>query len=200
VSEAVSDAETTSDDLEERLAAIERRLDAICQEVETATNRDIPLLKGTVRAVIGTEIETIDDLPAAGRAFGQEFVDCKEQLSQIEAQLEVLEQTADRSTKAEKIATVLAFASNKGGDAAKVTVTPAEIRGCTGVSRRYAYELVDTVAAEVDGVAVREAKQVQTSSGTERKGKALLVDCEEVHDVSGTVKEFTTGDGGGAGR
>jgi hypothetical protein len=47
---------------------------------------------------------------------------------------------------------------------------------------------------------VREAKQVQTSSGTERKGKALLVDCEAVHDVSSAVKEFTTQDGGGAGR
>lgn len=41
--------------------------------------------------------------------------------------------------------------------------------------------------------------RVQTSSGTERKGKALLI-CDAVHDMNGAVKEFTTGDGGGAGR
>lgn len=187
MSEAVSNDEAKADELKARLAAIERRLEAIHQEVETATNRDIPLLKGTVWAMIGAEVETIDELPAAGRAFAEELDERRERLSEIEGHLEVLEQSTNRSTKAEKIATVLLFASNKRGHKAKVTVTPAEIRGCTGVSRRYAYKLVDKVAAEVDGVAVREAKQVQTSSGTERKGKALLVDCEAVHDVNGAV-------------
>lgn len=43
----------------------------------------------------------------------------------------------DALTKAEKITAVLVFAQNKAGDDGKVAVTPAEIRGCTGVSRRY---------------------------------------------------------------
>jgi hypothetical protein len=75
-------------------------------------------------------------------------------------------------------------------------VTPAEIRGGTGVSRRYAYDLVDTLAVDVDGIAVRESQQVKTGSETEREQKALLVDCEQVHDVSEAVKEFTTRGGG----
>jgi glucose-1-phosphate thymidylyltransferase len=66
----------------------------------------------------GYEIETIDDLPAAGRALGQEFIEHGDRLSQIEGHLEVLEQSTDCSTKAKKIATVLTFASNKRGDKA----------------------------------------------------------------------------------
>jgi len=93
---------------------------------------------------------------------------------------------------------VLAFAQNKAGESGKVAVTPAEIRGCTGVSRRYAYDLVDAVAADVAGVQVRESKRVRTGNGTERKQKALLVDCERVHELDDAVNSFTTtnrGDG-----
>jgi hypothetical protein len=55
---------------------------------------------------------------------------------------------------------VLAFAHNKANGTDKVAVTPAEIRGCTGVSRRYAYDLVDTIATDIDGTRVRDPKQV----------------------------------------
>jgi hypothetical protein len=162
--------------------------------VQTATNRDIPLLKGTIRAIIGTEIETIDKLPAAGRAFGQELVEREERLSQMEAHLGVIHQSTDRSTKAEKVATVLSFAANKADDSGKVAVTPAEVRGCTGVSRRYAYDLVDVIAAAVDGSRVRESQGVTTGTGTEHKQKALLVDCDRVYVVEEVVNSFTTGD------
>jgi hypothetical protein len=138
-------------------------------------------LKGTIRAIIAAETETIDELPAAGRAFGQELVEREERLSQLESHLEVIHQSTDRSTKAEKVATVLSFAANKADDSGKVAVTPAEIRGCTGVSRRYAYDLVEVIAAAVDGVRVRESREVTTETGIEHKQKALLVDCEFVH-------------------
>jgi|AntDeeMetageno51_2_1112566.scaffolds.fasta_scaffold05005_1 hypothetical protein len=34
----------------------------------------------------------------------------------------------------------------------KVDVSPAEIKGCTGVSQRYAYDLVDEVGADIVGI------------------------------------------------
>jgi hypothetical protein len=160
--------------------------------MQTGATRDIPLLKGTVRAIISAEIDSLEELPAAGRAFGRRVVDREERLSQVEARLDVLGRHSDASTKADKIAAVLAFAQNKAGGG-KVAVTPAEIRGCTGVSRRYAYDLVDAIAEEVAGVRIREGGTVQTASGTERKPKALLVDCERVHDQREAVKQFTTG-------
>lgn len=194
------DTETDARELRERLAALEERVDALASTLETATNRDIPLLKGTVRSIVDADIETIEEFPAAGRAFGRHCAERDERLREVEARVEVLHTHTDASTKAEKFAAVLSFAQNKADSRGKVAVTPAEIRGCTGVSRRYAYDLVDSIAAEVDGVAVRESQQVQTGSGTERKGKALLVDCEQVHELRGAVKEFTTRDGGDSGR
>jgi len=196
VSEAHSGADSERDEIKERLAVVEGRLDAIQREVQTATNRDIPLLKGTIRSIVAAEIETIDELPAAGRAFGQQLVERGERLSEVEAQLEVLQQSTDPSTKAEKVTTVLAFAANKAADGGKVAVTPAEVRGCTGVSRRYAYDLVDAIAADVEGVQVRESQQVTTGSGTKHKQKALLVDCDQVHGLAKAVNSFTTEEGG----
>lgn len=196
MSEAHASGDGEREAFNDRLTALEQQLDALQLEVATATNRDIPLLKGTLRAMLHGEIETIDELPAAGRAFGRAVVARGERLSQLEAQVDVLQQSTDPSTKAEKVATVLAFAANKAAADGKVAVTPAEIRGCTGVSRRYAYDLVETIAADVDGVRVRESKQVTTGSGTKHKQKALLVDCEAVHGLNEAVNSFTTPNGG----
>jgi hypothetical protein len=195
VSETRPTPDGERDEIAERLAVIEQRLDAIQQELEIATNRDIPLLKGTIRGIVATEIDTIDELPAAGRTFGEQLVARGERVSEIEGRLEMLKQSRDPSTKAEKVATVLAFAANKADSDGKVAVTPFEIRGCTGVSRRYAYDLVETIAADVEGVQVRESKQVSTANGTKHKQKALLVDCEQVHGLADGVNSFTTGEG-----
>lgn len=184
-----------NEDVLERVAALERSLEAVQTELRDATNRDIPLLKGTLRAIMATEIDTIDEFPAAGRAFGQRLVQQEERLAETEAQMEVVSEHSAKSTKAEKIAAVLSFARNKADKNGKVAVTPTEIRGCTGVSRRYAYDLVDAMAAEVDGVSVRASHRVQTGTGSKRKQKALLVDCDQVHGLKDTVNEFTTGGG-----
>ena len=185
----------------ERFQMLEARLQELETDLQTAINRDIPLLKGTIQSLLDAEIDTIEDLPAAGRTFHQDVVDRTERLEQIEARLKQLDQYAERSTKAEKIATVVAFARNKAGSEGKVAVTPAEIRGCTGVSRRYAYDLLETIADELAGVEVRHPTQVTTGSGTKRKPKALLVDCDVVHTDSVGVNSFTTSsndEGGGS--
>ena len=41
------------------------------------------------------------------------------------------------TSKAAKYQTVLAFAQNNHSGTGKVAISPAEIKGCTGVSRRY---------------------------------------------------------------
>jgi len=114
----------------------------------------------------------------------------------VERRLDRLGDVGEEATsKEEKFAAILAFAANKRNGSPKVALSPQEVKGCTGVSRRYAYELIDEMAAVVEGVEVREATQVKTGSGTERKGKALLVDCEAVHHDDGGVNQFTTGGG-----
>ncbi|MDL0118511.1 hypothetical protein PNQ29_03270 [Halobacterium salinarum] len=182
----------------DRMAALERQLAAVQTELQTTTNHDLPLLKGTLRSLLDVDGESVAEFPAAGHTLGQQIAEYEQRLEQLEARLDVLDQHRDASTKAEKIASVLAFAQNKADSDGKVAVTPAEIRGCTGVSRRYAYDLVDAIADDVEGVQIREGHQVQTGSGIERKSKALLVDCERVHELNESVNQFTTPNGGEA--
>jgi hypothetical protein len=188
-------------DLERRLDAVEEAVHDLQETVSLATNRDIPLLKGTVRSLVDADIESLDELPDAGRTFRRCCADREERLQAVESHLEALgDAGAANSTKAEKYSAVLSFAHNKRNGNAKVAVSPAEIKGCTGVTRRYAYDLLDEMAADVAGVQVREAHQVETGSGVKRKGKALLVDCEDIHaDVVG-VNQFTKGGDGSNGR
>lgn len=52
---------------------------------------------------------------------------------------------------------MLAFALNNRNGRLKVAVSPQEVRGCAGVSRSYAYELIDTMGEDVTGATVRES-------------------------------------------
>jgi hypothetical protein len=81
---------------------------------------------------------------------------------------------------------------NKTSGNGKVALTPHEIKGCTGVSRRYAYELMDAIGEIVDGVRVREADPSSSKGGSARKGKALHVDCELLRNKGSNVSSFTT--------
>ncbi len=187
-----------TDSLAERVATLETTVTALCDRLDAATNRDIPLLKGTVRAIVDAEIDNIGELPDAGRAFHRDVATHAERLDAVEKQLTALGDIgAAKTTKEEKLAAIVTFAQNKGGNqSATVAVTADEIQGCVGVSRRYAYELIDDAAATLDGARVREATDVQTSTGVEHKKKALLVDCESVHGLDEAVNSFTTPNGG----
>lgn len=180
--------------LEARLEEVEATLANLRAELMTATDRDIPLVKGTVRSILATDIETIEELPDAGRSFRAEIDDLAARLETLEERVAALGDVGtEPSTKEEKYAAVLAFAANKHSTNGKVAVSPTEIKGCTGVSRRYAYDLMDAMGTDVTGVQVREPQRVTTGSDVTHKQKALLVDCERVHANAGVVNQFTTG-------
>ena len=183
-----------SDAVEDRVAELEAEVAELRSTLTAATNRDLPLLKGTVRAMTGGDIESIEELPDAGREFNTRLERFEERLATVERRVARLGDIGQEPTsKEEKFTSILAFAENKRNGSTKVALSPQEVKGCTGVSRRYAYALIDEMAEAVAGVEVREARRVETGSGTERKGKALLVDCEAVHETGGRVNEFTTG-------
>lgn len=191
---------TDEERLRERVAELEETVATLAQRLDTAMNRDIPLLKGTVRAMVDADIDEIGELPDAGRSFHREVVTQAERLATVEAQVAAFgDVDAAKTTKAQKLAAICAFAQNKhNSQSSTVAVTAAEIRGCVGVSRRYAYELMDEATAEIDGARVREATNGRGSRAP--KKKALLVDREHVHvDVDG-VNRLTTGETGMGGQ
>jgi len=191
---------TDEDALRERIGALEATVEALEQRLDTAMNRDIPLLKGTVRAIVDADIDEIGELPDAGRSFHRTVVTQTERLATVEEQVAAFgDVDATKTTKAQKLAAICAFAQNKhNSQSSTVAVTAAEIRGCVGVSRRYAYELIDEAATELEGARVRSATSGE-SNGASKK-KALLVDCEQVHVEAEDVNRLTTGEDGGEGQ
>lgn len=184
----------TDEDVATRLAALKREVTVLREELAVVQNRDIPLLKGTVRQITDGYIDSLDELPNAGQAFNHRVTEQGKRLDAVEERLAELGTIGQGpSSKEEKFAAILAFAQNKQNGTSKVSLSPHDIRGCAGVSRRYAYDLIEAMAAELDGVSVREPRRVQTGKGTTQKRKALLVDCEQVRTSSGDVNLFTTG-------
>ena len=179
---------------QERVSALEELVAELAAQLNGTVDREIPLLKGTVRALVDAEIDEIGELPDAGQAFSREVATHTERLDAVERQLAVLGNVgAAKTTKAQKLAAICVFAQNKRGNQSTVAVMAEEIQDCVGVSRRYVYDLVDKAAEELDGVRVREATDVRTNTGVEHKKKALLVDCEVVHTDGEGVNQFTTG-------
>ncbi len=185
---------TEEETLQERVAALEATVAELRESLDRATNGDIPLLKGTVRAITDADIDELRELPDAGRAFNGQVGTHDARLDTVEEQLAALgDINTTKTTKEQKLAAVLHFATNKRGtQSGTVAVTADEIQGCVGVSRRYAYDLIEEAAEVYAGVRVREARDVQTSTGVEHKKKAMLVDCEAVHGNGAGVNQFTT--------
>ena len=79
-------------------------------------------------------------MPDAGRERNDQLEEFERRLVALERQLASIEDvTTEKTSKKEKIAAICAFAQNKTNtQASTVAVTAAEIRGCVGVSRRYA--------------------------------------------------------------
>ncbi|KAB7519457.1 restriction endonuclease [Halosegnis rubeus] len=112
------------------------------------------------------------------------------QLTALEETVETLETRVDAlgavsdelTSKEEKYAAVLELAFEKDGESDTISVGPHEIRECTGVSRRYAYDLIDAMGSSVSGCEVRDSAVVETITGTQRRTKALVVDCDVVRN------------------
>jgi hypothetical protein len=90
-----------TDTLAECVATLEATVAELCEQLDAATNRDIPLLKSTVRAIVNAEIDDIGELPDAGRAFNRQVATYDERLAAVEQQVAALgDVAAEKTTKA----------------------------------------------------------------------------------------------------
>jgi hypothetical protein len=120
----------------------------------------------------------------------------QERLASVEQQLEQFEDlTETTSSKTEKLAAIVQFAKNKATHRMdKVSVSASEIIGATGVTRRYAYDLIEELPDEYDCFDNRNTISQYGSLEIDQDSqtRALIVDCEGVqYDVDG-VNKFTT--------
>lgn len=93
-----------------------------------------------------------------------------------------------------KIGEILEYADNLRTDQDVVKLGPKDIKAATGVSRRYAYDLLDDLPEEEDWFLSHEAiKRSQFASHElDNDSKRLGVDFEGVHSEGVPVNRFTT--------
>lgn len=118
---------TEEESLEAQGATLEAAVADLQERLDRAVNRDIPLLKGTVRASLDADINEIGELPDA-RAFNRRVETHAERLDTIEEYVAALGGVGTtQMTEEEKLAAICHFAQNKRGQRSTVAVTADEI-------------------------------------------------------------------------
>jgi len=79
------------DAVEERLEALDAAVEELCEDLRVVVNRDVPLLKGTVRAIVDEDVESVEDFPDAGCAFGRRVNDLDATVTALAARLDRLQ-------------------------------------------------------------------------------------------------------------
>jgi regulator of replication initiation timing len=131
------------------------------------------------------------------------FETLKPRLDELEGRVDELEAENERlrarlsesGGKEEKVAAIVRFALNKRGAADDaIKITPEEIKGATGVSRRYAYDLVDDLPDEFDWCLRPEEMQQYGAIELDlsSQAKCLGIDFAGVHSAGCPVNKFTT--------
>lgn len=131
-------------------------------------------------------------------ALHEENQELRDRLGEIETQLDAIQDLGrEKSTKEEKIAAIVRYAQNTvTGDATtgRVAVTVKTLRGVAGISRRYAYTLIDELPDEYAWLHNRSTVSQYGDLELDRdsQDRALIVDLEALHTNDGDVSKFTT--------
>jgi len=188
MSSSLSRAELEAMDHEELVATVEWLQDRV-DDLEAETDRlDALVVKAHEK------LQAVDEL--AGR------------VDDLEAENERLRSRVDGAdSKDEKVAAIVEHATNlrDPGDRA-VKLTAKHIKGATGVSRRYAYDLMDpaddnSLVNQYDWILTPAEMQQYGSLELDLSGqqKCIAIDFEGVHSAGCPVNKFTTADGGESG-
>jgi chromosome segregation ATPase len=160
--------------LRDRLNDIEARFDAFSNWLENTDDR----------------VSELED----------ENTELRGRLDALESRIDVLEDGS--SSKDGKIRQIVTGAeNNRTGDQSAVVMDAAKIVTVTGVSRRYAYDLIDDLPEKHHWILARsEARERQFGSleiDDGKQTKAIVVDFEALHSDSEAVNKFTTSNEGG---
>lgn len=120
----------------------------------------------------------------------------RQEVDQHEARLEAFADIADQKTsKEQKIAAIVQYGENLRGSAEKWNITAKEIRGATGVTRRYSYDLIEDLAESFEWAEVREPQEkpsAKDGGSTIQWKKAVRIDYAALHTDQEAVNKFTT--------
>lgn len=123
----------------------------------------------------------------------------RDRVDRLEGEVEAIRDLgSERTSKEEKIAQVVIYAENETDSAdGKTTVLPKTVKGIVGVSRRYAYDLIDDMVDDYEWA--RDPQEVPRRPDQDTPQKGVLIDLERLHDDEESVNKFTTGIHGNGG-
>jgi hypothetical protein len=136
-----------------------------------------------------TELDDIEKVDAIIDEWA-ERKQLEDRIDQLEAMIDV------DGGKQSKVAKIVEYANKKSdSQQAVVKVTPREIKGATGVSRRYAYDLADDLPEEYPWIVTNEEMEQSQYGNLEKEvgDKCIGIDFEGVHGDRCPVNKFTTG-------
>jgi len=171
----------TRDELIEQIAGLEDRIDDLEGEVDRL---DTIAIRAIERAKDAQN--TVDDLADRVDALEAE-------INRLRSRL-----TGDQS-KDEKVGNLVEYAANKRERGqGVVALSPQEIKGAYGCSRRYAYDLIDDLPEEYHWIlsveTLAETQHGRLERDTAQAGKRVGIDIEGVHSAGCPVNRFTTAD------
>lgn len=115
--------------------------------------------------------------------------DLEAENAQLRERLNKLGDIGEKKTsKEEKVAAILTFADNARGEEGRIKVSPADVAGVTGVSERYAYDLVDDVIDEY--VWAYDPAEVSRRIDQETPEKGVIVDFERLQEDEESLNKF----------
>lgn len=103
----------------------------------------------------------------------------------------------DSDGKSSKVAEIVRFAANARSEGQPaIKLTAKDIKGATGCSRRYAYDLMDDLPTEYDWFLTPQEMKQYGSLEIDNSGERRLgVDFEGVHSSGVPLNKFTTRNG-----
>lgn len=135
----------------------------------------------------------------------------EERVDDLEHENDTLRETVDRlgdigtnkTSKEQKITAVVTYGNQaRDDDQSRITVTRENVKGVAGISRRYAYDLIEdmitgdgengTVGPNGYDWALDPAEQSRAVD-QDAPDKGVLIDFERLHDDPASVNKFITG-------
>jgi len=177
---------------------------ALSQQVETLENE--PSFDGIEMAAVrklltglagmggeDTDPTQMNAVEMAQTALGR-VDDLATRLDELEAENERLRSRVDSTStsgKEQKVQDIVQFADNARGNDPAVKLTAKDIKGATGCSTRYAYDLMDDLPTEYDWMlSPQEMLQYGSIEIDNHDQRRLGVDIEGVHSSGCPLNKF----------
>jgi hypothetical protein len=162
------------------------------------------LVYGASETDDGTIFEAVNGTLDRFETLREDVAAIQSRLKQIEERLKTLEGLIHADSKVAKVKAIIHYAENKreGGQDAVVLDTK-EIKGATGVTRRYAYDIVDEWPEDFPFLVNRDNldQYGQLELDTDARDKGIAVVFEQVPDDRDSLNKFnneTAAEGGEA--